>query len=277
MLTGLLHGCVVTHPLNFFPFCLLASNCRSRLYLLCFRSELAIVSHGLFALSGSEFFWAHSWCFWTLWVCKQNLTPYSKRAAGAGSPCSPWGVPEFGLTIVSIVVAFAFIVFSFVTTLLSIDVNPLSQAVGAVCIGRVCALPKIPNDVLLPLSGKSATWMNGDCLGRPESLMILRYRWRHSGTLCASPAWCWVSCRSTCRRPSALQLSSSLRARWPMRTSRPYLSIAAWRTVCAEESTSVSRGLPFPGTSSAQGLGYRLDSPKFLMIGKRRHLAVRFA
>ena len=112
---------------------------------------------------------------------------------------------------------------------------------------------------------------------RPESLMILRYRWRHSGTLCASPAWCWVSCRSTCRRPSALQLSSSLRARWPMRTSRPYLSIAAWRTVSAEESTSVSRGLPFPGTSSAQGLGYRLDSPKFLMIGKRRHLAVRFA
>ena len=48
-------------------------------------------------------------------------------------------------------------------------------------------------------------------------------------------------------------------------------------TVSAEESTSVSRGLPFPGTSSAQGLGYRLDSPKFLMIGKRRHLAVRFA
>ena len=59
------------------------------------------------------------------------------RAAGTNATCNPWSSSEAAVTIPSFAVATMFVVFSLTTTLLSFEVRPLSQAVGAAYTGRV--------------------------------------------------------------------------------------------------------------------------------------------
>ena len=48
--------------------------------------------------------------------------------AGAGALCSPWNLPEAAASLPSAAMAAVFVAFSLTTTLLSFEVDPLSQA-----------------------------------------------------------------------------------------------------------------------------------------------------
>jgi len=62
---------------------------------------------------------------------------FSGLLHGPDCDCQPWGIPEFGFTLLSILVAMIFILFSFASAFLCFEVNPLAQRVRASCTGRV--------------------------------------------------------------------------------------------------------------------------------------------
>mmetsp|Transcript_17439 Transcript_17439/g.48149 ORF Transcript_17439/g.48149 Transcript_17439/m.48149 type:complete len:1292 (-) Transcript_17439:986-4861(-) len=62
---------------------------------------------------------------------------FSVLIHGPKTGCAPWGVPEFGLTLLSILISTVFIVASLVASYLLFEVNPMSQHVRAACTGRV--------------------------------------------------------------------------------------------------------------------------------------------
>ncbi len=59
---------------------------------------------------------------------------------GASPNCNPWGVPEFGITLLSTFIAAVFVACSLTASFFCFDFNPLSQSVGASCTGRVLRL-----------------------------------------------------------------------------------------------------------------------------------------
>ena len=49
--------------------------------------------------------------------------------------CTPFGSPELGVTLPALLLTILFVVYSLVTTLLSFEVNPLSQVLCSACSG----------------------------------------------------------------------------------------------------------------------------------------------
>ena len=53
------------------------------------------------------------------------------------APCTPWGALEVAVTLLSLLLAAVFILFSLATTLLSFEVSPISQVPADTFTGRV--------------------------------------------------------------------------------------------------------------------------------------------
>ncbi len=190
----------------------------------------------------------------------QNILPPCTLTAGTPGSCNPWGVPEFGVTLLSIVIAALFVAFSLTATFLTFDVNPLSQAVGASCTGRVwqsilawlIILQFFPCNKILNWSYWKITHENLsfkssiDIYDGPAGLLVIG-RWRPFGTYCERYVWCWAWCRSTSPRSSVLQWCSWSRPSWSTFTSKSSLSTATLRMLCAEEFMLLSRGQPLQG------------------------------
>ena len=59
--------------------------------------------------------------------CSDANDTISTWLRNTDAPCTPFAVPELAVTLPSLLLVLLFVIFSLVTTLLTFEVNPLSQ------------------------------------------------------------------------------------------------------------------------------------------------------